>query len=322
MSEDYSVRAKLISLVIKYYRGSLEFTADDVPPMSWAIQEQFLSMTVYNSKLLQYPVNKNFNRLFCKKLIAFLKTEEIHDDFYTFLCSVMSDPKDAFSFVHYVVDNDITKTIIIRQTNSMVVNGTTGLKTWEAALMLADWALCNPQVFKRKNILELGSGVGFTGIAIAKFCEPSALCLTDHHRTVLDIICRNIEINLPNIGKETNELVTIYKTNNVTIKTLLLDWEYIDDDVTDLTPDVIIGADIVYDPSILQPLCNVFQTYFKKNSQLEIYIESVIRNPDTFKMFVQLLEHSGYKCESLPQPLPVHIHWDNFNERCLLKITK
>lgn len=107
------------------------FQADDVPPMSWAIQEQFLSMTVYNSKLLQYPVNKNFNRLFFKKLIAFLKTEEIHDDFYTFLCSVMSDPKDAFSFVHYVVDNDITKTIIIRQTNSMVVNGTTGLKNWE-----------------------------------------------------------------------------------------------------------------------------------------------------------------------------------------------
>lgn len=68
-----------------------------------------------------------------------------------------------------------------------------------------------------------------------------------------------------------------------------MDWEYIDDDVTDLTPDVIIGADIVYDPSILQPLCNVFQTYFKKNSALKIYIESVIRNPDTFKMFVQLL---------------------------------
>lgn len=69
----------------------------------------------------------------------------------------------------------------------------------------------------------------------------------------------------------------------------MLDWntiEYLSDSIV---PDILVGADIVYDPSIIQPLCNVIQTFFARNKNLEVYIVSAIRNEDTFNRFLKTL---------------------------------
>lgn len=73
----------------------------------------------------------------------------------------------------------------------------------------------------------------------------------------------------------------------------MLDWNEINDLSTCLIPDVIIGADIVYDPSILQALLNVFELFYKRNDNINIYIASVIRNKDTFNKFVKILGKSN-----------------------------
>lgn len=70
-------------------------------------------------------------------------------------------------------------------------------KFFQAALMLADWVLSNKTLFHNKKILELGSGVGFTGITIAKHCKIDSILLTDCHKDVLNAICDNIEFNFP-----------------------------------------------------------------------------------------------------------------------------
>lgn len=68
-----------------------------------------------------------------------------------------------------------------------------------------------------------------------------------------------------------------------------LDWDNLPKISKIEIPDVVIGADIVYDPSILQPLCNVLQKLSVLNSQLEIYICSVIRNEVTINKFLECL---------------------------------
>ena len=70
---------------------------------------------------------------------------------------------------------------------------------------------------------------------------------------------------------------------------MMLDWNAIEDLPDSIVPDILIGADIVYDPSILQPLSNVIQTFCARNMDLEVYIASVIRNEETFNGFLRTL---------------------------------
>lgn len=46
-----------------------------------------------------------------------------------------------------------------------------GLQVWRGALLLADYILHNQQQFIGKNVVELGSGVGLTGVAAAMYAK-------------------------------------------------------------------------------------------------------------------------------------------------------
>lgn len=91
------------------------------------------------------------------------------------------------------------------------------LITFQAAILLADWAITNKKLFHKKTILELGSGVGFTGIAIAHQCEVNKLYLTDCHEDVLQTIFTNIEINFPKYNKQCTNEVKTYNNGATTI---------------------------------------------------------------------------------------------------------
>ena len=46
-----------------------------------------------------------------------------------------------------------------------------GLQVWRVAFLLADFIFSNPEIFKNKNVLELGSGVGFDSIVASMFAK-------------------------------------------------------------------------------------------------------------------------------------------------------
>lgn len=69
----------------------------------------------------------------------------------------------------------------------------------------------------------------------------------------------------------------------------MLDWNELEELSTTLVPDIVIGSDIVYDPSILQPLLNVLNLFYKRNNSIHIYIASIVRNKDTFSEFLRIL---------------------------------
>lgn len=78
----------------------------------------------------------------------------------------------------------------------MLSNGTTGLQIWPAAFWLAEWILENKEEFKNRCVLELGCGLGFTGLVASMSCEIKEYILTDWHVKVLQSLFSNLCLNL------------------------------------------------------------------------------------------------------------------------------
>ena len=53
-------------------------------------------------------------------------------------------------------------------------------------------------LYNFRNVLELGSGLGFLGIAVCKQCQLDSFTFSDFHPQVLFLLMKNIEINFLN----------------------------------------------------------------------------------------------------------------------------
>lgn len=86
-----------------------------------------------------------------------------------------------------------------------------------------------------RKILELGSGIGLLGIAITKLCQPKKYLFSDKSLDVLDVLTKNIEINLEeNIAKD------------ITEKHQLL-WGILGpEDAKSFAIDILLGAGLLY----------------------------------------------------------------------------
>ncbi|CAK7330683.1 unnamed protein product [Dovyalis caffra] len=68
----------------------------------------------------------------------------------------------------------------------------TGQLVWPGAMLLNDYLTKHAEMLHGCSILELGSGVGVTGILCSRFCRQ--LVLTDHNDEVIKIQKKNIEL--------------------------------------------------------------------------------------------------------------------------------
>lgn len=150
-------------------------------------------------------------------------------------------------------------------------------------MILADWCLYNCEFLHNRRVLELGSGVGLTGLCVSLYCKPSSYWFSDCHPVVLHMLKSNILLNLieqnahvPVDSHEENALVghtcsgeenvssacdshkqsKLYDTYQVLLRTkynntetgvLNLPWEAVP--VTDvvmwLSPEVILAAGLL-----------------------------------------------------------------------------
>ncbi|KAK9939436.1 hypothetical protein M0R45_016132 [Rubus argutus] len=69
----------------------------------------------------------------------------------------------------------------------------TGQLVWPGAMLLNDYLSKNAEILQGCTIIELGSGVGITGILCSRFC--SEVVLTDHNEEVLKVLNKNIELH-------------------------------------------------------------------------------------------------------------------------------
>ncbi|XP_047155832.1 protein N-lysine methyltransferase METTL21A isoform X2 [Vigna umbellata] len=83
----------------------------------------------------------------------------------------------------------------------------TGQLVWPGAMLLNDYLSKNVKMLQGCTVIELGSGVGITGILCSRFCRK--VVMTDHNEEVLKILKKNIELHScpENVSSISHELV-------------------------------------------------------------------------------------------------------------------
>ncbi|PSN43170.1 Protein-lysine N-methyltransferase EEF2KMT [Blattella germanica] len=294
-------------------------------------QKLLLDNTVKNPLVIKFPLKLSYQLAFTKDLIKKLESKglEVLDELYTTQCEFLSSPTSISEhhYRHFLLNYNSIECITLKESSRLISYGTTGLCSWQAALALADWCLQNNQILHNKRILELGSGVGLTGLTISLCCEPQKYWFSDCHPAVLGMLQSNISLNIEtnknnltskdlnekiindkdsilcacgNVAKEicgTCELIykTIYK--NTEIGVLDLPWEIIPacSIGRHLSPDVILAADIVFDASAFEALVMAFCYFLKRKHSCSVLLACTVRNEDTLDSFMKLLSSAGLK---------------------------
>ncbi|CAM0906999.1 unnamed protein product [Alopecurus aequalis] len=135
----------------------------------------------------------------------------------------------------------------------------TGQLVWPGAVLMNTYLSEHPETVKGRSIIELGSGIGITGILCSRFCKE--VVLTDHNDEVLEIIKKNIELQ-PSSGNA-EAVLTAEKLewgNNDHMSNIIKEHP--------LGFDLIVGADIYILPTFLFSL--------KASSNLAFRVSSIL----------------------------------------------
>jgi len=148
-------------------------------------------------------------------------------------------------------------------------------KLWDAAFSLATLIRDHhaPE-FKGANVLELGCGIGAVGLACAAHA-PRRVWLSDVAQ-VLPLLDLNIYLNRP-----TSEPA----------RALALDWfaEALPAELLEDPPSIVIASDVVYDPTLHQPLLSTLEKLFALHPPPElVLLAHRHRNPHDADFFGEL----------------------------------
>ncbi|XP_056393037.1 protein-lysine N-methyltransferase EEF2KMT [Hyla sarda] len=267
------------------------------PPLALCI----LKKTINHPVCRKYPPSLQYRRLFLSELIK--KHErtgaEPLDDLYSALAEVLNSEDPAVCYKSYCLPTG--DLVTLSENVAIVSEGTTGLVTWEAALFLAEWAIEHNDIFNNRMILELGSGIGLTGLVICKSCFPKKYTFTDCHQKVLQQLKDNIRLN----GFMLEEEHSVTSENPTTLLSVTeLDWESVtEQQLLNLDADLVIAADVVYDPEIVTTFTKLLKQLFhytKAGKKMEILVASTIRSPETYRLFQRTLDDTGLRWQVLP----------------------
>lgn len=155
---------------------------------------------------------------------------------------------------------------------------------------------------------QLGSGVGLVGICL-NHVGASKVILTDGDPCTLRNMKENMELNNLCIEQEDSRALKESK-NKVECK--YLSWEEVSEsDLWGYQPDVVLGADIIYDPVCVPHLVRVLSMLLRRDGRQGgtngtsadefvyeteapvAYIATVVRNPETFDCFATAAADTG-----------------------------
>eukprot|EP00026_Physarum_polycephalum_P014560 Phypoly_transcript_15089.p1 GENE.Phypoly_transcript_15089~~Phypoly_transcript_15089.p1 ORF type:complete len:290 (+),score=51.03 Phypoly_transcript_15089:62-931(+) len=166
--------------------------------------------------------------------------------------------------------------ISIRQETDKSENGV-GWRLWDSSKILSEWICDNRSLFTKKDVLELGSGCGLTGIVASYFAKK--VVFSDYIPTLVENVAHNINLNLPPNSK----FVPVTEV-------VQLDWNEIDNSppqsLESNSFDIIIGSDVTYEGVNPVQLVKVTKKYLALSQHAcALFVLPVIRKES--KQFVE-----------------------------------
>lgn len=160
--------------------------------------------------------------------------------------------------------------VIIKETPRLILgHNTTGFRTWEAAMFLANQLEAG--WFKNKSVLELGGGTGLLSLALAKYHQPKLVTMTDGSAELIDKFGETLLLNqLTQQDIRCQQL--LWGTTNVCLE------DFVQEPPDGI--DVLVAADVTYDSSVLELLACTMQDFFDRGTELAL-IAATIRNEAT-----------------------------------------
>ncbi|XP_034190187.2 methyltransferase-like protein 22 [Osmia lignaria lignaria] len=196
-----------------------------------------------------------------------------------------------------------------------------GLQVWRGALLLADYVLSNPDLFKDKVVLELGAGVGLTSI-VASFLAKEVICTDVDIKGILKLIRRNFIRN------------NTYVKSKLYIKELdflNLKWPtFYEERINEAT--IILAADVIYDENITNGFVQTLAKLLNSETSKTVYISLEKRyvfttaNMDTsapmFEEFLNCIEKQQFNwhIEYIKIDFPQYFKYDRVKQMILIKI--
>ncbi|XP_042360973.1 protein-lysine N-methyltransferase EEF2KMT isoform X2 [Plectropomus leopardus] len=274
--------SRLVSLPWTYLEKDLE------SHKSSDLISEILKQTCLHSLCRKFPPSAKYRKLFLSEIIRREAAGcDPLDELYDALAEVVGAEDTTECYKSYLLPSGDAVSLL--ENVALISDGTTGLVTWEAALYLAEWALDHQQAFTGRTVLELGSGVGLTGITICRSCSPERFVFSDCHPRVLQKLRNNVQLN--GLTEQTSPAVSVEE----------MDWTIAtEEQIKQIGASIVIAADVVYDPDVVGSLVKLLSKIMRCSSpgvRPEVLICSTIRNQETYSGFKQQLEKAGVSHE-------------------------
>lgn len=154
-----------------------------------------------------------------------------------------------------------------------------GLFVWPCSVILAEYVWQQRSRFRGSTILELGAGTSLPGLVAAKVGANVTLTDDSSKAEVLENMTRVCELN------------------NLNCNVMGLTWGVWDATIFDLRPNIILGADVLYDSSAFDDLFATV-SFLLQNSPDTVFI-TTYHNRSGHHLIEFLMVKWGLKCVKL-----------------------
>lgn len=222
---------------------------------------------------------------------------------------------------------DLKREFILIEHSQSTVLQLVGLQVWRGALLINDYIIHNRDLFRGKNVLELGSGVGLSSILAARYCDQ-VWCTDLNIGGLLDLIRENVKRNghLKRRGE-----VHVHELDFMNRK-----WD--DKLLTQVKKtDFIIAADVIYDDRITEAFIATIGHLFEHSKGMEMLVALEKRFVFTladldsvapcFEHFLRVFDktlRSKLRLDFIPieAELPQYFEYDRVKQLVLMRITR
>lgn len=190
---------------------------------------------------------------------------------------------------------------LLESRNLISAAGTTGLRTWEAALHLGQY-LCHtrPSPVEGRRVLELGAGTGYLSILCAKFLGAAHVLASDGSDDVVASLPDNFFISGLQQEQEAPSRIAAMdlKWGHGLVGTEEAEWN------GGRPIDLVLGADITYDKNIIPALVGTLDELFNLYPLVGVLIAATERNRETFEAFIMICHERKLLVEEVGFPVP------------------